>query len=310
MTIGRDARIEYDTAGITTEDGILDRFIPGGGWVIPNLVAYQRSKDRILWRSEWPLFEYRTVMPGPGLLEGFLKLTDGKPKEVMEYAFQWGVLHICEHGLPRSHQSSGLNNRPFVLPGRHSEPNDACELLAIPLSEFDETPVELWVMQHYEPLAAWRKYSRMARTVLDLAVELDKGKLGAKDDWRIVNGDFWPPTTVEEGRSQLERVIAGWLAIGYATPYLDWSNPSPEIRLSVTGLFGAIGVQLLMALGRSEGFAVCSACGSLFMPSPKPRTGKRRYCDTCRAIGAPARDASADYRRRRKKKESSNDQAR
>lgn len=271
------------------------------------------NTDKLMWCLEWEFGENRrSTTPGPELLEGFLTLVDGSPAEIWDYAEKWGVLAICEHGLPNSHASTReWLMGPFVLPRYHAAYYSLCQPLEVTEVERSMLPVELWIMQYYEPLAAWRKYSRMAHTLLDLAVTLDDGKLGTETDWKIVCGDQWSlPHSVEEGRFIIGRVVSGWLALGGVAPYLDWTDQNPQLRLSVEGLFGALGTQVLLALSRSEGFAVCTECGRLYTPRPKARTGTRRYCEQCRSMGAPARDASAAYRRRKKGEDSGNGKAR
>ena len=62
-------------------------------------------------------------------------------------------------------------------------------------------------------------------------------------------------------------------------------------------LFGALTVSLLAA-SNGAGFAVCSACGGVFVPRRRqPAFGKRRYCGQC-GRKAALKDAKADYRAR------------
>jgi hypothetical protein len=51
-------------------------------------------------------------------------------------------------------------------------------------------------------------------------------------------------------------------------------------------LFGALAVQLLFAVSRTDGLAVCSACGSPYCPPRKPRIDQRHYCSGYRRRGA------------------------
>jgi hypothetical protein len=64
-------------------------------------------------------------------------------------------------------------------------------------------------------------------------------------------------------------------------------------------LFGALTVQLL-ASATGSGYAVCSACGSVFVPLRRqPAFGKRRYCRACGRTAA-LKDAKADFRARQR----------
>ena len=66
-------------------------------------------------------------------------------------------------------------------------------------------------------------------------------------------------------------------------------------------LFGALTVQLLAA-ATGSGYAVCSSCGSVFVPRRRqPAFGKRRYCRRC-GRRAALKDAKADFRVRQRAK--------
>src|SRR5262249_15652939 len=39
------------------------------------------------------------VRPGPKMLDGFVRLADSSPDQILAYAQEWGPLWLCEHGL-------------------------------------------------------------------------------------------------------------------------------------------------------------------------------------------------------------------
>jgi hypothetical protein len=43
-------------------------------------------------------------------------------------------------------------------------------------------------------------------------------------------------------------------------------------------LFGAIALQLVLAISGAEGFAVCDECRNVYAPRRTPRAGERHYC--------------------------------
>jgi len=77
-----------------------------------------------------------------------------------------------------------------------------------------------------------------------------------------------------------------------------WDEPHHlSLRIGVSGLFGALVVQLALAIAKTDGLTLRSACGMTYLPGRRPNPKRRRYCSPCRAGGAPLRDAAADYRR-------------
>jgi hypothetical protein len=60
-------------------------------------------------------------------------------------------------------------------------------------------------------------------------------------------------------------------------------------------LFGAIGLQVAFALTQQNGVLTCSGCGRFYERVRRPPSGRRQYCERCRADGQPQRDASRDH---------------
>jgi DNA-directed RNA polymerase subunit RPC12/RpoP len=68
-------------------------------------------------------------------------------------------------------------------------------------------------------------------------------------------------------------------------------------------LIGAVAVQLLFDCSRTDGLAVCTSCGTPFLPGPRrPRRDRNIYCSDC-GIKAASRDAAARYRQTKKYRE-------
>jgi hypothetical protein len=65
------------------------------------------------------------------------------------------------------------------------------------------------------------------------------------------------------------------------------------------GVFGALAVFLMHEVARSDGPAVCSACGQPHWPERRPNPNRRTYCADCRGW-ADHRDATRDDRARRR----------
>ena len=98
----------------------------------------------------------------------FTELTDGPsetfPQRVLNFAKAWGPLGICRHGKPSGHDPD-----------------------CWPLGTFqgwdDEEGNPYW-----EPIEAWHRYSRQLDALLSVAVELQQGRPGRREDWDTMNG--------------------------------------------------------------------------------------------------------------------------
>lgn len=93
---------EWGLGGLTGQDGCgLYRPPWRSAVIIPSSV--ELKNEGLQWRIAYPI---KCKPTGKGLLEDFVKL-DGAPDEaVRDYARNWGVLEICKHGYPRSHNQS------------------------------------------------------------------------------------------------------------------------------------------------------------------------------------------------------------
>jgi hypothetical protein len=102
-------------------------------------------------------------------------------------------------------------------------------------------------------------------------------------------------------RRCLARTVETWISNGSVQPTLDWDEIKPRIMLKGGGLFGALAVQLLQAVGYPDALAICDGCGKPFVPTMRPSPNRRSYCKDC-GRRAALRDAARRYRDRLKQK--------
>lgn len=239
------------------------------------------EEDAAYWTNE--LWEKRTSAP-EGMLDAFIRIDE--PRQVQQFADRWGAFYLCEHLLPRSH------NSPIPLV------RDGCSALGPSASAY-----------YREPLDRWFFFARAARAILNVAAAFQAGQqpppelLAVLDRWIAMGflagldqpadfGDMPLPM-------RLQFAVNLWLAVGGVHPEISTEKDPPEIVFKV-GTFGAIGMQIMQAVSRTQGIALCSSCGT-----PYPRhgrrvqAGRRNYCDKC---GRPAalRDAQRNYAIRKK----------
>jgi len=318
----------WEESGLVTEDGRLHRSIRSNAIFVPDRI--EAIGDRLIWNNGG---KGRWTRPGPGLLEQFVDLTQEDapaPRAIEAYARRWGVLEICEHALPRTHNPRRQPSIPRLAedPGAAGwQPwQDGCYPLGyVP---FGVATPKGRTSPHYEcwePLRSWARVSRRARALLNIAARLHGGARGPVEDWHLLLGgdetiESWSSrrkqtelsddhirryygSRLNEERSRLSGQLNDWLELGNVRPVLTWAQQGPELRTWIHGLFGAIALQLVLAVARTEALAICSHCARSYLPKRKPVEGKRRYCDECRTNGIPMRDAMAD-RRARKQEES------
>jgi hypothetical protein len=282
---------QWDLAGLTHEEWGLERPLEMGWFRVAGLKV---AGGRLLWR--WPdprkPNEYIRVRPAPGMLQAFLDLADASPDAILSYALRWGVLVICDkHGLPASHV-------PRKLFSRDALERPQCQPLAYENYQF------------WAPLEAWRHFSRKMRAILDIAARLYRGGTAAREQWAIVYEwskvpfpETPPPWATSHDllvgeRALLGSVVAELLELGGVQPSFFWVDESPRLTFASGDLFGALALELALAVGRTDSLAACSGCGMTYMPGKRRRGGRRNYCESCQKRGVPVRDAARDYRAR------------
>jgi hypothetical protein len=234
------------------------------------------------------------------MLNAFLEL--GLPKEVATFASRWGLLGICEHGIPAEHKNIGRLELPSTfMVGR------AGVFVAV---DQDCTSSAL-----NEPLGPWFYWSAVAGATLRVAEALRDGRRTAEADWKVlaapgpwvVESRYWEKANAfatsgvelvqasrQDQKAALAEALSRWLGLTAIHPIVVWEGGLPEIRVPDADLFGSLALAIILAVGDMEGWGVCPGCGRQFVP---PRGGRRAtYCSTCRSDGVSRRLASKRYR--------------
>jgi hypothetical protein len=325
------AGTEYLSAGDS-----LDHYVNGLAWRLPRDL---QVGDTFLRWDRRPKPDV-VVRPGPGLLEGFVKLGDAPEDRILAYARKWGPLWLCEHGI--HWRQCGPECYPRI----------------------DRNAGEWWSWDR-EYLEHWRALAREARAVVKVARALSNNKLPDVADWRDIPGQgeriqriFLPlddhqwvddlaerthaygveagddlealelldreldaeeraredylsadeayrwerepgAGTVEIHRRLLALVLEKWLWRGGVLPAMYADGDHLSVRLGGYGLLGALAIQLLFDVCRTDGLAVCTSCGTPFLPLRRPRSDRNTYCRDC-GRRASVRDAAARYRQARR----------
>jgi hypothetical protein len=296
------------------DTAVLERPVAQAEWRAPCGVELDDERDCLLYPMNRA--HERRIRAGAGLLEGFISLADAPPQVIRNFARRWGVLALCRHGLPMSH--NGVRSNP--------DKQEIASWGCAPILADGGWDTLL------EPLEPWRRLSGAARGMLNVGASLRDGRPGTISDWRSIDGAFFkaavlytvrtgrdlPPVDsretwralleqvplgrdVEFDRAVLGQLLNDGLRMGMARPFIDWDEQSPRITLAGDGLFGALAVQLLFAASSARGLATCTFCGQPYVPTRRPRSDQRRFCPSCRRNGVPRRMAKRDFDRRHRR---------
>ncbi len=267
--------IGWQLAGVSSAKFGLDRPLRAGEFYVPGDIRL--DKDRLRW--DFDSDRTKTVRPEAGMLEHFVQLADASADKILAYARRWGVLEICKHDLPACHKSCS----PLRSGGTY-----------------------------WEPLEAWRRFAKLFRALLDIAAQLAFDKPGPAEHWQVVGaygglgrGQLFGLRGVKADHGKLQVALNVLLHDARVRPIVGWRDGKWLIELTgglVIGcsLFGALVCQLVLAISRTEGLAICSSCGMSYIPAKRPNPNRRSYCQKCRERKIPSSDAARDYRRRRK----------
>ena len=298
---------EWDLAGLTRiGSGSLDLPLPDYGWTRTRDVWL--DDDRLVYGHDWanPNDTVLLQKHGTGLLDGFVRLADASPDNILAYARKWGTLGICRHDLPWTHSLS-TQGATFLRPGSEDWSAERAQTVGFCSPRRLKEP---WGLTKWEPINAWREYAQRARALLNLIAAAELERPPSREDIQTAFPTFqlaeweWHGTQgIGLAQYVSGRCISDWLDIsGVSLGLVWWEKSKPMLRLMEGGLFGAIGIALAMKAARSDGLAICSGCSTAYTPSRAPRSGQRNYCPDCRASGVPQRDATRAMRARRANK--------
>ena len=292
----------------------LDRPVATAMVLVPSHVEQQG--DRLCWGStpDQPPAPRQVGRQG---LETFIRLAGAADGGIVAYARRHGVLHLCAHGLPCTHNPARHAATSMAMADQMQGParrlqRGARRYLAMRLADGcqPETINVRGRLLACEPLHEWRLWGCRFRAALNIASSLHGDRPGSVDDWQdLLRGGTrevpWWTRTVRAERLMLMGILNTWLRIGDVRPTFQWRvDEGPSVFFSGGSvydatLFATLVCQVVFACARSEGVAVCSTCGTTYTPNRRPRVDQRSYCPRCRLAGAPQRDAQRARRRRK-----------
>ncbi len=261
-----------------------------------------------------PVYEQtyeHTDVDASGALDRFARLRT--PENVLRFARRYGVLELCEHGLPATH-----NPRFLSVP-----------LIGLVQAQSLWVPVEVGAKQEpgflmeergnrpwcealgSEGIETWLFWSRQAASILNVADALARHVPTQLADWEaVVTEEFERRPLLLEAlmarpwiaRLYLEGAVNRWLHLANVRLSVSWPIPDdrPSLELEAT-VFGILGVQLLTAVTGAQALNVCDGCSRTYIrQGRRPQTGRANFCPDCRLSKVPER-----LRQRRKRAKAS-----
>jgi len=286
--------------------GPLGNVSIGDEWLVPGLIELTPDGKFLKWKYGKIKRAGHQQMGSPTfLLENFVKLaevgSEGSGRDILEFAKKYGILFICKHDLPSSHREL---EEPTFKDLREGGAFARCGLRTTADKFFSE------------PIEVWRLYAQRARALLNLAAAIKKGNEGEKEDWETIakqvgsfvekpiRGEMTTIIVLPKEEREQRIIISGgvnhWLGYAQVRPAYILTEKGPLIEFGNRTLFGALALQLMLALSQTQGLASCTSCGIFYTPSRKPNPNRNSYCPAC-GSSAAQRNASEKYRNNKKK---------
>jgi hypothetical protein len=220
--------------------------------------------------------------PARRCLREFMRLHDVEPEEIRRFAATRGVLGICRHLMPSSHDRR-------------------CRPIGVPI---DQPVWEDAAADAYEPLETWRELASEAYGVISAAARLQVRAPAEEEDW--IRIEPWvPPKAMAEAitqrREDPERVartianrVSGWLERASLVPSVRWYSTVGGAGFALTlepprqlplvyetygYLFPLLASQLAAVVGSR--LVRCAECHDVWpkdADAPRPMAGRNQFC--------------------------------
>lgn len=209
---------------------------------------------------------------------------------MLAFARTFGVLGLCQHGLPFGHMM--LDTAPT-----------SCR----------------WSTR--EPLALWHLFAREALAIRNLGKALlpqHMSRVGAREDWRALVRAWqhrnYPRVTATRRRNDIEHLVDAIIAATRAErrmivarsieaglvdagvrPSLTWGDDLLQVRLNYgTGITAVVARMLMSDITNTETPSACANCGD-DIPA------HRRWCSRPECQQAARAQATRDHRARKRR---------
>jgi hypothetical protein len=250
--------------------------------IVPKDIDF--NDGQLLWN---PDDDFKEVEPDDEIIFKFANLATEETAGILRFAREWGVLGLCRHNLPATH------NPPPILPG--------------------DTVSEGCSPSGAEAIEVWYRFARIIRAMISIAAQHKQEHQGYENDWLVLlqgTSEDNLPTNISSERQLLSKSMNLWIGLSNIQPRLKPENAGVSLSYPFYGsLFGVLGIQLMTQVGGDGSLLKCAACGVIGSYRDlasdrwrRPKVGARFYCDDCRIDRVPQRRAERASRQRKKLK--------
>jgi hypothetical protein len=231
-----------------------------------------------------------------GCIWEFLQLTKKPEERILPFVQKWGVLELCEHGDPATHEQGDL------------------------LQYRERTGCEKFTGREY--VRDWQAWARRVLALLRVAGALREERFGPPEDWAVLSEWAWSPLDVAESpedwpghtlwdrKQRVTQVFDEWQWMGWVRAFPEsWAQTSPRPVLLGKGLFGLIAAQVYGVLLSGAPPAQCAwpECRNPIWETEsgrRPRGDRPNYCsEECRAEAQREIQRRSKQRQRRAKQQ-------
>lgn len=224
-------------------------------------------EDLLYWSQPRP----RLASP-ERMLDSFVRIRDGK--DVLRFAKRYGPLWLSSDGYPENAGRSPIS--PLLVDEDGNETG--------------------WC----EQIEHWLQYVRLATAILTVATFAYEVKRAPEAELtRLSDFTYFGVEGRDIGEQEdlLGLAVDFWLEQGDVRPTFSWREAGWHFSLQ-GGTFGILGVQIMLAVSKSQGLAICDGCGNPYLRTQrKPQTGRNNFC-----TNSDCGEKGASKLRRRKKR--------
>jgi hypothetical protein len=324
---------------VNEADGALERApgLPIASWTVPATVEI--GLRGLYWLGEGKRIESGKGMLANFIALADCD-EDQFEERVLEYARRWGVLRLCREWFPATDEACApcrMYDHRFTdcIPDWHraDDPRDTRigPIIEGPYALPDEPEISSLREYYREPFLPWRVYALAARTIMRCAAAIHQNSAFPRayafylTDWetayelreverlcwisaaQLDANEYMPQFAGwiayplrDESRVVVTAAVNCWLRMGAVRFGYEWLETGPRLSITYPGLFGALGVQLMQSVSRSNIEAQCHECGDWFFPRRKPRAGQRTYCAKLDCQAAAVRNRKRSQRERQR----------
>ncbi len=307
------------------------------GWPMPGHVEFHElakpevtgySPDGMLSFSGPP---WRRVEPKPDTFADFLALADATPGDVFRFAKRYGPIlaryseHDASDGfqIPEHPHLLVADNDRIILSeftsqyvARARGMRRAVTIAQALRAERREAKMATYLKTDPPSRERWRtEWTAMMRTVelydrvrslpFDVRLAVSRGRSNAYERLKaeVLSAEFQMPESEGAGWRGIERYLETVMGGNPFQIPAAFSLVRGRLALNLVSNLGSyLNMQLLTAVGRGPGLAMCAGCSIFFLPKRRLPPDRQAWCIKCARNGASVRAASRRYYERHKSK--------